>query len=312
MGDANNGAATPAATPGQAEAAAIADKGAAAIPGAPGSTPAAPNSTGNPIKDAAAAAARKIKIDNDEVDENEVIKVYRDRKGHQRAANKELQEGRAARKQSEEFITAMRDPTKLVDTLQKLGWDSKQIRQVAEQYLSGVLEDEMMDPKDKELKTTKQKLEEFERQDKARKDDEENTRNEVLKKKYADEYSREFIEALKTTGIPPTKEHVGEMAKYISRAAKIKMPMTAVEAAKLVQQDIENRSSHLFKNMTPEQIIKIVGEDGLKKLREFDTSRLKDPNANLQTPADQGEVNRKRDTAAKRMTPAEWRAYNRK
>ncbi len=88
--------------------------------------------------------------------------------------------------------------------------------------------------------------------------------------------------------------------------------MTAVEAAKLVQQDVEMRNQHLFKNLSPDQIIKIVGEDGLKKLREFDTSRLKDPSSGLKTPDEQGEITRKRDPSVKRMTPAEWRAFNRK
>lgn len=268
--------------------------------------------SGNPVKDAAAEAIRKHKLKVDgqeiEVDEEELKRGYT----HQKAANKKLQEGLKARKQAEEFVVAMRDPTKLVNTLEKLGWEPKQIRKVAEEYLAGVLEDEMLDPKDKELKTTKQRLQEFEAKEKARKDQEESAHNEALRKKYAEQYSNEFIEALKTTGLPPTKDMVGDMARYIARAAKLKMPMTAIEAAKLVQQDVENKNKHLFSNMNPADIIKIVGEDGLKKLREFDVSRIKDPNAHLKTPTEQGEVNRKKNSDASRMSPAEWRAFNRK
>lgn len=311
MGDAINGAAGPAAV--STEQAAD-ETGAPANPGAtPGqaSIPGA-NSGGDPIKAAAAEAIRKLKIDDQEIDETEVIKVYKDRKGHQKVANQKLQEGLKYRKQAEEFVTAMKDPGKLVHTLQKLGWEPKQIRDVAEKYLAGVLEDEMMDPKDKELKTTKQRLEDYERKEAAAKKADDDRHQETLKKKFADDYSKEFIEALQATKIPPTKSNVGKMAGYIARAANIKMPMTASEAARLVQEDIIQENKHLFSNMTPDQIIKIVGEEGLKKLREFDTSRLKDPNANLQTPTEQGELQRKKDPSVKRMSTAEWRAFNRK
>ena len=54
---------------------------------------------------AAAEAKRKLKIKyedrEEEVDEEEVLKVYKSRKSHQQAANKELQEGKAARKQTD-------------------------------------------------------------------------------------------------------------------------------------------------------------------------------------------------------------------
>src|SRR5690242_14369187 len=65
------------------------------------------------VKEAAAEAKRRLKIDDQEVDEDEVIKVYKDRKGHQRVANKELQEGLKAKKQAEEFISMMKDKGKL-------------------------------------------------------------------------------------------------------------------------------------------------------------------------------------------------------
>lgn len=305
MGDVTSGTSAPVAQ---------AAVGTEPVQNAPGAaTPAqGPAASGNPVKDAAAEAIRKHKLKVDgqeiEVDEEELKRGYT----HQKAANKKLQEGLKARKQAEEFVVAMRDPTKLVNTLEKLGWEPKQIRKVAEEYLAGVLEDEMLDPKDKELKTTKQRLQEFETKEKARKDQEESAHNEALKKKYAEQYSNEFIEALKTTGLPPTKDMVGDMARYIARAAKIKMPMTAIEAAKLVQEDVQNKNKHLFSNMNPADIIKIVGEDGLKKLREFDVSRIKDPNAHLKTPTEQGEVTRKKNSDASRMSPAEWRAFNRK
>lgn len=314
MGEVSNGAPAPAAAPGQPAPDAT-EKTPSAIPGAPGAQ--AGGAGGDPIKAAANAAARKLKIASEdgqevEVDEAEVIKVYRDRKGHQKAANQKLQEGLKYRKQSEDFVNAMKNPETLVDTLYKMGYTQAQVRQLSEKYLAQVLEDEMMDPKDKELKTTKQRLQEFEKKEQNRKDAEEKQHHEALKKKYAEDYSKEFIAALQTTKLPPTKGNVGKMAGYIAHAAKIKMPMTANEAAKLVQQDIIQENRHLFKDMTSEQIIDVVGEDGLKKIREFDISRIKDPSANLKTPEEQRDFAPRKKEPVKRMSPAEWRAFNRK
>jgi hypothetical protein len=310
MGDVSNGTGAPAAAQGQGTIAAGEPIAATANGGAPAQG--AETSGGNPAKDAAAEAIRKhkLKVDGEEieVDEEELKRGY----AHQKAANKKLQEGLRYRKQSEDFIKAMKDPGTLVDTLYKMGYTQQQVRQISENYLAQVLEEEMLDPKDRELKTTKQKLQEFEKKEADRKAQEEHAHNEALKKKYAEQYSAEFIEALKTTGLPPTKDMVADMAKYISRAAKIKMPMTAIEAAKLVQEDVVIKNQHLFANMNPADIVKIVGEEGLKKLREFDVSRLRDPNASLKTPVDQAEANRSKKTETKRMSPAEWRAFNRK
>lgn len=263
----------------------------------------------NGVKAAVAEAKRRLKIDNEEVDEEEVIKTYKQRKEHQRAANKNLQEGLKARKQAEEFITAMRDPGKLVDTLLKLGWKQEQVRQVAEQHLAGVLEDEMLDPRDKELKTTKQRLQEYEQKEKSRKEAQEKQAHDEMKKKYSEQYSREFVEALKESKLPPTKFMVAEMAKYVARASKINIPMTPLEAAKLVKEDQDMARRHLYEEADAETLVSLLGEAGLQKIRTYDTSRLKDPNANIKTPPEQGDGTRKKESS--RMTPQQWRTFNR-
>ncbi len=268
-----------------------------------------PDNSKSTIASAAAEAKRKLKIDDQEIDEDEVIKTYRERKGHQRAANKEMQEGLKAKKQAEEFISMMKDKGKLFDAIKKLGHDP---RQLSEEYLASLLQDEMMDPKEKELKDYRTKLKTYEEKEKQQKAEADKTRNEEMKAKYAKEYSEQFIEALKTTNLPATKEMVASMAKYIARAAQLKFPMTAIEAAKLVQQDEDMRIEHRLKNATPEQIIQILKEENIQKVRAYDTSRLKDPNSGLKTPEKQTEVTRKRDTGGKRMTTAEWREFNRK
>lgn len=263
----------------------------------------------NAISDAAkaAVAARKLKIDDAEVDEDEVIKVYKDRKGHQRAANKEFQEGRAARKQSEEFIALMRDEAKVIDVLKKLGHDP---RKLSEKYLAAQLEDDMLDPREKELRTAKAQLRELQDIEKKREDEVKSRRHEEMKAKFAKEYTETFVEALKKTQLPPTKPMVAEMAKYIARSAKIGFKMTPDEAAQLVKEDILVAHQRLIGDSDGEILLKLLGDNVANKIRKYDTDRLKNPEAMLRAgPGEQAETHRTRGEKAKRMTPAEWRRH---
>lgn len=263
---------------------------------------------GNPAKEAAAEALRKFKLKVDgqevEVDEEELKRGYT----HQKAANKKLQEGLKAKKQAEEFISMMKDKGKLFDAIKKLGHDP---RALSEEFLASQLEEEMLDPREKELRDAKNRLKAYEELEKKQKEAIQKQREEELRKKYSEDYTTQFVEALKTTGLPPTKPMVAEMAKYIARSAKIGFEMTAQEAAKLVKEDLELAYRNLYGEADAETLVKLLGDQGLQKIRSFDTQRLKDPNQHLQTPKEQGEVNRQRRENVKRMTPQEWRAFNR-
>jgi len=270
--------------------------------------PGAQVAAGNPAKEAAAEAMRKHKLKVDgqeiEVDEEELKRGYT----HQKAANKMLQEGKASKKQAEEFINMMKDKGKLFDVIKKLGHDP---RKLSEEFLLSQLEDEMMDPREKEFRETKTKLQRYEELEKAQRDAETKKRDDALKAKFADDYTKQFTEALKDTNLPPTKAAVAEMAKYIHRAAKMNFQMTPKEAAQLVKEDIETAHRNLYGEADAETLMKLLGDQGLQKLRTYDTSRLKDPAANLKTPLDQGEAAPRPRNSGKRMSAAEWRKFNR-
>lgn len=265
------------------------------------------------LKEAAKAATEavrkyKVKVDGQEheVDETELLRGY----SHQKAANKILQEGTAARKQAEEFVAMMRDPHKFYETAQKLGHDP---RKLAEEYLAKQLEVELMDPRDRELAEAKNKLKHMEDLDRAEKEKIEAHRNEVLKQKYAKDYSDQFVAALQDTGLPPTKHMVSDMAKYVSRAAKIGFKMTPAEAAQLVREDVQMAHQRLIGDADGDTLMKLLGDEVANKIRKYDTQRLKNPEQNLRTPTEQGEARTMRPKAdGKRMSPKEWRNYNRK
>lgn len=259
-------------------------------------------------------AIRKLKIQYDdgkeeEVDEDEVLKTYKERKNHQRVANKELQEGKAAKRQAEEFITKMKDKATLFDAIKKLGHDP---RKLSEEFLASVLDEEMMDPKDRELKTTKARLEEYEAKEKAAKEAEEKRLHQLEVEKYKAQFNEQFVEALKNSKLPANKHTVSRMADWITRASRAKETITPAEAAKLVEQDLERENAAILASADPETLVRLLGEPTLQKIRAYDTSKLKNPEANLKTPIQQGDINSRTTSAGKEKSWANWRAYNKK
>lgn len=287
-------------------------KGAQSQRGADGkfqSTQPKEQSTQEALREAAAEAKRKMKIDDQEIDEDEVIKVYKSRKSHQQAANKELQEGKAARKQAEEFINMMRDPEKFWEIAEKLG--HKNTRELAEKLLVKQLEEEMMDPRDKELRDARNKLKAIEDMERKQREAVEAQRMEEMKQKYVKDYETQFIEALKTTDLPPTKPMIAEMAKYISRSAKIGFKMTPKEAAQLVKEDVQRAQMNLVGNADGETLLKLFGEDVAKKILQARGAKVKQ--TGFSTPQDQGDRRELPSSGGeRRMSHAEWRAFNRK
>jgi len=249
----------------------------------------------------------KVKINGveQEIEEAELLRGY----GHQSAANKIFQEGKQQLKQAEEFIAMMRDPDKFFEVAQKLGHDP---RMLAEQRLIRDLEEEMMDPRDKELRDTKARLKQIDDMERMQKEAVENQRNEALKAKYSKDYSDQFVQALEATNLPPTKAMVAEMAKYIGRSAQIGFEMTASEAAMLVKEDILMAHQRLIGDADGEVLIKLLGDNVANKVRKYDMSKVKSPEANLKTPEVQGSKREPKQNTSKRMTEREWREFNRK
>lgn len=289
-----------------------AQKAKEAKPVVPGkSVSAKTESTSGMLKEAAAEAKRKLKIDDEEVDEEEVIKTYKDRKGHQQAANKKLQEGLAARKQAEEYISMMRDPDKFFEVAKKLGQDP---RKLSEMWIARELEDELLDPREKEFRATKKELDAIKAEKKAEQEKIESERNRILKDKYTKDYEEQFVGALQEFKLPPTKQTVADMAKYVYDAAQIGFQMTAAEAAQLVKEDIQAKTQRLFAEADGDVLINLLGEQVANKVRKWDTSRLKNPESGLRTPQEQADPStiRQRSAPKRAMTPREWREFNRK
>ncbi len=267
-------------------------------------------STQEALKEAAAEAKRKLKIKEGdqevEIDEDEVVKVYKSRKEHQRAANKELQEGKAARKQAEEFLSMMKDPEKFWEVAEKLGHKN---RELAERLMVKQLEDELMDPREKELRDAKAKLKQIEDMEKAQKEQLEAKRMEEMKQKYVKDFETQFISALQESQLPPTKPMIAEMAKKISQAAKIGYKLSPKEAATLVKEDVQKAQLNLVGNADGETLLRLFGDEVAKKILQARGAKVKQQG--FGSPSDQPERRELQTQKSGRMSPEEWSKFKR-
>lgn len=273
--------------------------------GSPAKAPAQPTSE---QKEAAREAIRKFKVKVDgaerEVDENELLRGY----SHQQAANKILQEGKAARKQAEEFLSMMKDPERFYEVAKQLGHDP---RALSEKYLVSQIEEEMLDPREKELRDARKKLKAIEDMERQQKEAVEKQRMEEMKAKYVKDYEEKFTAALRDSGLPPTKAMVADMAKYISRSAKIGFKMEPSEAAQLVKEDIQKAQMSLIGNADGETLLKLLGDDVAAKILQARGSKVKQTGFN--TPSVQGERRELATrTEGKRMSAKEWAEFKRR
>lgn len=265
--------------------------------------------TSDLVKDAAKEAIRrhKVKVDGEEIeiDEEELKRGY----SHQRAASKALNEGKALRKQAEQVVAMLKDPDKFFELAEKMGHDT---RTLAEKRLAKALEEELLDPKEKELRATKARLTEYERAEEERKERVKTEHMQALEKKIASEYETQFLSALKEESLPATKPMIAEMAKYIGRAASLGFKMTVNEAALLVKEDLKVHQGKIFRDADAETILGVLGEDLANKIRAYDVAKLKSPDQFLKTPEKTSSSPKKKKTEDKSkrgMSAADWAKF---
>jgi len=242
----------------------------------------------------------KAKVNGQEIEvsEEEILRDYQKYK----AADANLKEAATLKKQLEGFVSYLKENPK--EGLKQLGIDP---RKFSEDTLMAFLEDEMMDPKDKELKTTKARVEELERKEKAEADREKEAEMAQLEKHYADDYSNKIIAALEAEKIPRTAFTVRRMASYMSEGLKRGVDLSPSDVSKQVKKDYSEDYSTIFMGMTPEEIVSVFGDDLIKKIRKYDTSRVQQRPTSSHVP--DNDFKRK---DVKKMGIEEWREKNRK
>ena len=253
---------------------------------------------------AQAEAKRKLKVKIDgveqEFDEDEVIRDF----GKGKAADKKFQEAAALRKEAVSFIEALKKDPLSVLTNPKLGIN---LREIAETHLLSILEDEMMDPKDKELRDLKKEKQTREEREIAEKQAREAEEIQAMADHYRQEYEKSFQSCLEASGLPKTPHTVKRLAYYMNEGMKRGLDLKPEDVVPLVKEEYVEEQKSLFSGLDGENLLKLLGDDLAKKIRKFDTSRVVSPGK--ATLMDQPRVSEKAaGKRADKISKEDWKA----
>ena len=224
-----------------------------------------------------------------------------------KGADKRFQSAAKLERMNQELLwLAKNDPAKLLSH-GAVGIDPYKW---AEQLLYDKIKLEQMDPKDRELMETQNKLKASEErsQESQRQQQAEQVQRAV---NYARENNqREIGSALKENGMPVNNYTLRRTAHYMLEAMNMNVKVTAAEVLPLVVEDYKAEQSALFDQSDPEALASLLGESNLKKLRGYELKRIKvKPKANGDR-----KNNSLRDVTPgpKKMSMDDFRAYNEK
>ena len=216
-----------------------------------------------------------------------------------------------AQKTSDMATRKARDQEKLVteianmiqtnpfELLKRAGYDP---RQLAEEYLTQAIEEDMLPENEKELRKVRYEKEELERQYKEELSRREQEQMDVAIQQAQQEISNNIIDALESSSLPKSPEVVKRIANYMLIAEQKGINVNPKQVIPLVEEDFRNLNSQILKSLDPTKRISYIGEDLLKQIRQDDLARLK----TSQSQSSQS-VPKSKQPSSKKITKEEFR-----
>lgn len=248
----------------------------------------------------------KLKVDGEEI-EDEID--FNDEEGLKRklqlsyAAKKRMEEAKAAKSKAFEIIKAFEeDPANVFKKLGPKG------REAAERFLLEQIQEEMLDPKDKELRDLKKFKEEIEKERETQKEAAKRKELEAQEARYADEFQKTIISALDKSGLPKSPESIKRMAQIMSKNLELGLELTPDELALEVKNDMQGMLKSFIKDATGDQLVAMFGEDIANRIRKFDIQKLQEKQSGVFGQKPKQEAQAPRPKSNRPMTMDEWKA----
>jgi len=140
-----------------------------------------------------------------------------------------------------------------------------------------ILEDEVMDPKDKELRDLRKDKATREEEAATAKKEAEEEEMVKLSGEYRDQYEKSFQTCLEASGLPKTPHTVKRLAFYMHEGVKRGLDLKPEDVVVFVKEEYLEEQKSLFSSLDGENLLKFLGEDLAKKIRKYDTGRVISP-----------------------------------
>lgn len=199
-------------------------------------------------------------------------------------ASEKFEQAAQNRKKAEAIIDLFqKDPAK---ALKALGHD---VRKLAEDYLYTEAQKQMMSPEQKEKAEIQEEIQRLKAEKEEMVKQQQEERIGKLQAKYEADIQTDIISAIDKYRLPKNPKTVARMAEYMASALENGYEITAQDIAPRVRQDLEEEHKSLFNHYDVEDLLKLLGGDQLKKIREYEINKVKAkapvaPTQTIQTP----------------------------
>lgn len=245
----------------------------------------------------------KYKADGAEVEEELDDAEIGNRLSLAKAAQKRMQEAANVQKQTKAFYEALqKDPLSVLTDPKVMG--SEKFQQLAEQFLSKKLAEQMLTPEERAQQEKEARLAKYEQEEARRNEEANQAKAQQLEAHYAKQYEQTIMTALQTSNLPKNPFTVKRMAELMQKNIQHGLDLEPQALAQLVKEDYQSELRQLINGAEPEAILGMFGEDLSNKIRKHDLSKFQAKNP-APKPAGPSEPKESRQ----KMTPREYTEY---
>lgn len=214
-----------------------------------------------------------------------------------KAAEKRIAAANSDRKKAFEILKAFEDGSLLKK--------HPKARELAESLLLEQIQDEMMDPKDKELREYKSKLAKYEDKEASDKKTLEAQAAKAQEDKLIAEFQTTIVTALEKSGLPKTPALAKRMASIMDKNLDLGLKLSPDDLVQEVKSETLAMLKSIIGDADGEQLQAMFGEDIAKKIRLADVKKLKSMQNNVQQRGQKLEPVERESSAPQTME--EWR-----
>jgi len=185
-------------------------------------------------------------------------------------AHEKFEQASTTRKKAEAILELLqKDPYK---ALKSLGHD---VRKMAEEYLMAEAQKQMMTPEELQKSEIMEEINRL----KAEKDqmlaEQREERITKLQAKYETDIQDQIIKAIDQYKLPKNPKTVARIADYMASALQNGYEASPLDVAPRVRTDLEEEHKSLYNNYGVEDLIKLLGENKLKEIRQYEVNKVK-------------------------------------
>lgn len=221
-------------------------------------------------------------------------------------AHEKFQQAAGTRKQAEAILELLqKDPAK---ALSSMGMD---VRKLAEDYLVEEAKKLQMSPEERQKHELQQEIQRLQQEKAEIEQSKQEERIQTLQAKYEVDIQDQIIGAIDRYKLPKNPKTVSRIAEYMASALENGYEANALDVASRVRQDIEDEHRSLYSQYNVEDLISLLGQDQLKKIRQYEVNKVKAkaPNAPVKTAAvSTNKMVENEDKSKKKMSMDDFRS----